>query len=96
MIQKNLPLSKAILIIFIRFWLDLLSIIKYLSNGNMQNATAVSKAHFHFFGKLSHTQKKNPKDFSRLNKTGIYNRSIVWQYFGLGKKHFSDLNFKSK
>ena len=93
MIQKNLPLSKAILIIFIRFWLDFLSIIKYLSNGNMKNAMAVSKAHFHFFVKLSHTQKKNPKDFSLINKTGIYNRSIVWQYFGLGKKRFSDLKF---
>jgi GT2 family glycosyltransferase len=93
MLQKNLPFARAMLIIFIRFWLDFLSIIKYLANGNLPNAMAVSKAHFHFLGKLSRTQKKNPKDFSRLNKTGIYNRSIVWQYFGLGKRRFSDLKF---
>ncbi|WP_026898335.1 glycosyltransferase family 2 protein [Daejeonella oryzae] len=91
MLQKNLPFKKALLVIFIRFWLDLLSIFKYLSQGNVPNAMAVSKAHFHFLGKLSINRKKRIKDFSRLNSAGIYKRSIVWQYFGLGKKYFSEL-----
>ncbi len=92
MLQKNLPSGKAFGIIFIRFWLDFLSMIKYMSHGNFANAMAVSKAHFHFLNKLVQNGKKANKDFSNLNQAGVYQRSIVWQYFGLAKKKFTDLN----
>ena len=93
MLQKNLSPGNAFLIIFIRFWLDLLSLIKFLFQGNPGNALAVSKAHFYFFGNLYRNRKKNGTDKSRFNAAGLYRGSIVWDYFGKGVKRFSDLKF---
>ncbi|NEU07119.1 glycosyltransferase family 2 protein [Flavihumibacter sp. R14] len=94
MLQKNLSPGKAFRVIFIRFWLDLLSLVKFLMQGNPKNALAVSKAHFYFFGNLNRNRKKNHFNNGRFNAAGWYSGSIVWQYFGKGTKRFSDLNFK--
>jgi hypothetical protein len=93
MLQKNLPPAKAFRVIFIRFWLDLLSIIKYLLQGTPKNAIAISKAHLHFLGKLTHNGRKSNSDDTQFNGSGLYNASIVWKYFGKGIKRFSDLKF---
>jgi len=93
MLQKNLPPAKAFQIIFIRFWLDLLSLLKFLFQGSPKNALAVSKAHFYFFGNFNRNRKKNGSDKSRFNPSGLYRGSIVWDYFGQGIKRFSDLKF---
>lgn len=93
MLQKNLPAAKSFRIIFIRFWLDLLSLLKYLFQGNVKNALAISKAHFYFFGNLNGNRKKNHTDKSRFNAAGLYRGSVVWDFFGRGIKRFSDLKF---
>lgn len=93
MLQKNLPAGKAFRVIFIRFWLDLLSLVKFLFQGNAKNALAVSKAHFYFFGNLNRNRKKNHTDKSRFNTAGLYHGSVVWDFFGRGIKRFSDLKF---
>ena len=94
MLQKNLSPGKAFRVIFIRFWLDLLSLVKFLAQGSPKNALAVSKAHFYFFGNLNRNRKKNHFNSARFNSAALYSGSIVWQYFGKGIKRFSDLNFK--
>lgn len=92
LLQKNLPLGKAFLVIFIRFWLDLLSLIKYLFDGKPGNAMAISKAHFYFFGHLFKNIRKAHKiNVSKFNASGLYKGSIVWQYFIRKKKIFSSL-----
>jgi GT2 family glycosyltransferase len=82
LLQKNLPAGRALLIIFIRFWLDFLSLIKYLVDRKPDNALAISKAHVfffrNFFGNMQKAKKISKKSF---NKTGLYRGSIVWQYF---------------
>ena len=92
MLQKNLPPGKSFRVLFIRFWLDLLSLLKYLFQGNPKNALAVSKAHFYFFGNLNRNRKKISHNRQTFNPAGFYRGSIVWQYFGKGIKRFSDLN----
>jgi len=92
LLQKNLPLGKAFIVIFIRFWLDLLSLIKYLFDGKPRNALAISKAHFYFLGNLFRNIKKASEiDVSKFNNSGLYKGSIVWQYFIRKKKIFSGL-----
>jgi len=92
LLQKNLPFGKAILVIFVRFWLDLISLIKYLVDGKPGNALAISKAHFYFLGHLIRNIKKAREiNVSRFNATGLYKESIVWQYFIRKKKTFSSL-----
>ncbi len=94
MLQKNLPGSRIFSIIFIRFWLDLLSIVKFLFQGNLKNALAVSRAHFYFFRNINHNAKKRGANGNWPNHSGLYGSSIVWQYFAKGRKRFSQLNFK--
>jgi len=92
LLQKNLSFGKAFLVIFTRFWLDLLSLLKYLLDGKPRNAMAISKAHFYFLGHLFMNVKKASEiDVSKFNASGLYNGSIVWQYFIRKKRIFSSL-----
>ncbi len=91
MLQKNLPESKAFLIIFIRFWLDFISLIKYVLDGKFKNALAISKAHFSFIKRLRSTNSKRLNQTAAYDSSGFYEKSIVWQYFIKKKKTFGDL-----
>lgn len=93
MLQKNLPPGKSFRIIFIRFWLDLLSLLKYLSQGNPKNAMAITRAHVYFLKNLNRNRKNISHNKNTFNAAGLYKGSIVWQYFGKGVKRFSDLKF---
>ena len=92
LLQKNLPTSRAIVIIFFRFWLDLLSLLKYLMDAKPKNAWAISKAHVYFIRNLFRNSAKSrliPKNI--VNKNGLYSSSIVWDYFVSNKKTFTSL-----
>jgi GT2 family glycosyltransferase len=92
LLQKNLSFGKAFLIISIRFFLDLLSLIKYLFDGKPRNAMAISKAHFYFFAHLFKNIKKACKiNNSKFNAAGLYRGSIVLEYFIRKKKTFDSL-----
>lgn len=92
LLQKNLPLRRSVLIIFIRFWLDLLSLLKFLNDGKPKNAMAINKAHVYFFRNIFRNQRKTRAvDTSKFNKAGLFTGSIVWQYFIKKKKTFSSL-----
>lgn len=91
MLQKNLSGSKAFLVLFIRFWLDLITLIKYLLAQKPRNAWAISRAHFAFFKSFGKTQAKRLIKPSAYNNFGLYNGSIVWQYFVKQKKTFDKL-----
>ena len=93
MLQKNLPLARAILIIFIRFWLDLLAVIRFLAEGKSRDAQAVSKAHVSFFRYFRKTaaKRKQATSADKIPVAGMYNGSIMWAFFIRGKKYFSDL-----
>ncbi len=86
MLQKNLPVGQSILIISIRFWLDLISLIKYLVEGRFKNAMAISKAHRHFLRDIIRSKNKIQKDTSKFNSVGVLNYSIALKHFIL--KHF--------
>lgn len=92
LLQKNLSLGRAFLVIFVRFWLDLISLIKFLVEGKSAKAMAVSKAHTYFIGQIFRNIKKSEEiDVSKFNASGLYTKSIVWQYFIRKKKTFNSL-----
>ena len=91
MLQKNLPRSKAFPIIFIRFWLDFISLLKYVFDGQFKNALAISKAHVSFIKVLANTDLKRLNENFGCNHSGFYKGSIVWQYFIKKRKTFRDL-----
>lgn len=92
MLQKNLPFGKAIFIIFIRLWLDLFAVFKFLIDRKFADAWAVSRGHQYFFRNFFKTAKKRKKYPGKENKSGQYNKSIIWDYY-VNKIHkFSKLN----
>ena len=92
LLQKNLPAGRAILIVFMRFWLDFLSLVKYLMDGKPKNALAISKAHVYFIRNLFKNIPKSRRISKKtFNKNGFYPGSIVWQYFVQKKKTFTSL-----
>ncbi len=91
MLAKNLPSGKASRIIFIRFWLDFVSLVRFGLSGKIGSAAAISKAHAHFLKGLQNTRKKRIQGTLHHNLAGFYNGSIVWDYFVKGKKKFTDL-----
>ena len=92
LIQKNLPFFHASLILFCRFWLDLISLLKFLYDGKTNDAMAVSRAHVAFVKVLFKNARKARRiNTSCFNPTGMIRKSIVWQYFIRNRKTFNDL-----
>lgn len=132
LLKKNLPAMRSAWVIGIRFWLDLLALIRFLSEGKRKDAWAVSRAHQSFvrsfFGKrraesgvlrsedkrseergeqkntgsqsgnphIPHPAPRTPHLATPRtpNKTGLYKRSIVVQFFVKKVSVFTGLNPK--
>jgi len=92
MLQKNLPFWQAVTIIFIRFWLDFIALLRFLLEGKKKDALAVSKAHVNFFRNFGRTAQKRKGIREKKKVTGVYRASIIWAYFILGRKTFQHLN----
>lgn len=88
-LAKNLPEKSLIPIIFSRLILDGLAGIKFLMELRPMHTFAIVKAHFSFYYYLPKTLKKRKK-IKHQNNYYIL-KSIVWDYFVLGKKTFKEL-----
>ncbi|MEO7212194.1 glycosyltransferase family 2 protein [Mucilaginibacter sp.] len=93
LLKNNLPFWKAFFTIGLRFWLDLLALVKFLADGKSKNAWAISKAHRNFVRRLfSKSKVKSQKlKVSSGTLSGYYARSIVWDFFVGKKKKFNEL-----
>jgi hypothetical protein len=96
MLSKNLPFSEKLFKLPIRFVLDIITALKDLPSGNTTTFKAIFFAHLHtiiwwFNGKKN---KQTKKAFITLN--GVYNGSVVWQYFVKKKMKFSNLYSKAR
>ncbi|MBS1504468.1 MAG: glycosyltransferase family 2 protein, partial [Bacteroidetes bacterium] len=64
LLKNNLSLWRACFVIFIRFWLDLLAIARFLNEGKRKDAWAVSRAHQNF---VRHIFSKGPAGRTRIS-----------------------------
>jgi len=90
LLYKNLPANRLFLVFMVRILLDWVAAFKFLAEGGWGDFWAVTKAHWHFFGAIPKTRNKR-KAQPAHTLTGIYNRSIVKEYYLRRKKKFSDL-----
>ena len=94
MLLKNLPKSNRTVILFIRWLLDLASILFYVSKFQAANSFAVIRAHFYILLNIKKIliKRKDNMSYAELGP-GIApkNFSLVWQYFFKKKRRFSDL-----
>jgi hypothetical protein len=71
--------------------------LRFLATGELGNFWAVLRAHFSFYGRFGywHKQRQAARPHLRVqDRAGVYNGSLVWAYFGKGKRRFSDLGVK--
>ena len=78
--------------VFLRLVLDGLSSLLFLKSGQWRDLLAVLRAHFAFYGRLPrlHRQRKALQQQDK-QPVALYPKSIVWQYFGKGKKRFDEM-----
>lgn len=92
MLNKNLPLSKKIWIVPIRFFLDTISALKGLLTGDSGYFVAIVKAHFAFLNWYIFHRKNSLFPANRKgNLQGYLAKNIVWQFFVKKKKTFSEI-----
>jgi len=80
-LYKNLPINKRIYIIILRFFLDFVSLIKFLADKKPKNAWAISRAHIDFLKRVWNNEVKATEIKGPFNTLGLFPRSIVWQYY---------------
>jgi GT2 family glycosyltransferase len=90
MLLKNLNGARAVWVLFVRFWLDFISLLKFMLEGKFNHALAINKAHTAFFWDFGKTKKKRVST-QKFNATGLVEKSVVWNYFVRKKKHFSEI-----
>ena len=96
LLKNNLSFLRATVVIFIRFWMDLLAIARFLNEGKRKDAWAVSRAHQNFVLQLfkGGGPKTRTKRSNLQSLKGMYKRSIVWDFFMKKKKTFNALDPK--
>lgn len=99
LLYKNLPLTKLVVILPVRFILDGVSGFRALLKGEWKEMKAIVKAHWSFFGQLGMWHRKR-RASQALVKTkelsGWYTNSIIVDYFLRKKTTFDQLDFPTK
>lgn len=97
MLSKNLPLSTLLWLIPIRLLLDGVAGVKFLLDGDHKDTLAVIRAHFGFYrltfisGSHSSSSSKPPR---KRQVPGLYNGSILLDYYLKKRRRFSELDPK--
>ncbi|MCB9231208.1 MAG: glycosyltransferase family 2 protein [Bacteroidia bacterium] len=92
----NYPMPQALIKVYIRLVLDGVWAAKALTAGEFKTILAILKSHWSFFFEIPFWLKRRRQKYRDLknftvNKTAVYQGSIVWKHFGRGLKKFSEL-----
>lgn len=88
-IIKNLPIRKAVIIIFARLLLDGIAALRFIFQFRLKHCIAILRAHLSFYRQFPKMLKKREKaNFILKYHT---TKSIVWSYFVNGIKEFNIL-----
>ena len=97
LLQKNLWLRKSVFVIPMRFVLDFVTMLRFISEGKRKDAAAISKAHRNFIRhifKNSGRQKvrsESHADYNLQSTAGFYRGSVVLDFFVKKIHRFSQL-----
>lgn len=88
MLFKNLPKGRRWKTVLIRLILDGISSVRFMATGAWPDVIAIIKAHFAFYAMIPSLTKNTKRTTYRAP---LYYRSVVWEYFVLGKHRFNQL-----
>ncbi len=100
-ILKNMPPPKARWLIPLRLVLDGIAAVLFLVEGKWAHIGAIAQAHIQFYRNYGKYLQKRKQYNELIQKTsivpkpsikGMYQGSIVWQFFIKGHKKFSELD----
>lgn len=91
MLLKNLPRNQVFFTIFLRFWLDFASLIKFLTEGKFKQALSISKAHRHFFRDFRKNIRKRNSLTHLSSSKDLFRKSVVWEYFVRKRKTYNEI-----
>lgn len=94
---KNEKGAKLVWLFPLRLLLDGAAGIRHLLKGEIKQSFTIIKAHFHFYGQMGkwlRRRRENKVFITTRNETGIYKRSIVFDYFFKKQKKFTDIGWK--
>lgn len=99
LLLKNETGSRLLWLLPLRMVLDGLAAIQFLFAGKFKEIGVILRAHISFYshlGKWMKHRREAQEHITHRNESGIYKKSIVWQYFALGKKTFPKLKWRSE
>lgn len=99
LLVKNEKGAKLLWLFPLRMVLDGIAGLRFLLTGHFTETATIIKAHFNFYGSIGKWIKRRreaKKMITHRNEEGIYDRSIVWDYFVLRKKTFPKLRWEPK
>lgn len=94
MIHKNMLPGTWLKVFMIRLLMDGLAGMKFLLSGHPSDCISVIKAHFYFYGNYIRRRKVRKEEQQKITHPhipGIYQRSVVFDYYASGKRYFSEL-----
>lgn len=95
LLYKNLNDQELKSVLFTRLVLDGVAAVQFFLKGEFKQVQAIWKAHRAFFKMRPYLDTKR-KEFGARKETiqlkGWYGKSVVWQYFGKGRKTFGQLD----
>lgn len=97
MLIKNLPTFQLLWKIPIRLLLDHAAALSMLKEKNVEGGKMVFKAHADILSNLGFWLKKRKATQAtktKVNDTGIYHGSLIYQFFVKGKRKFSELGWE--
>lgn len=91
LLYKNLPAYRIPWVFMVRFVLDWIAAVKFLAEGGIGDFAAVIKAHWHFLLSVPRHHAKRKTQPLHTN-SGIYNRSIVVDFWFRKRSRFTQLS----
>jgi hypothetical protein len=88
---RNSPWYVNCWLLPLRMLMDAVAAVQFATSGNGASAKAVSKAYISFGRWLFTTKATAPVRKSLFSLPGVTGKSIVWQYFILKKKRYTDI-----
>lgn len=97
MMVKNMPEGELRWKLPFRVLLDGIAAISFLVKGHGRDMIAVFKAHLRFFSQIRYwlgVRRELKKQINNRNSEGVYNKSVVFDFFIRKKRKFSELTIK--
>ncbi len=91
MLHKNLPFKTAMWKIPVRMGLDAIAAFQSLLSGDSKSFNAILRAELNYFKWVFSSDNKNVGKKSQKKMIGIFNGSIVFEYFIKKKKTFKEI-----